>query len=207
MLPVHWQRSAFPRHPSFIFIIIYITSITLLVSSHLCHMWLHPQLFRKMPIINCRESIISLSSSLQRINVLLDLIITSLFPSNSCCLYPALFAFSSPSLWRFFWWSSLLLLCGTIPKVALIRTMRPLSDLKGQSELLIYALYMPYICCATALPHPRAARQAVPLPCPILGLQNGLCHCPGGAQPLLAPRCHPAQPGAEGALVQSWLFI
>lgn len=101
-----------------------------------------------MPIINSRDSIIFLSSNLQRINVLLDLIITSLFPGDSYCLYPALFAFSSPSLRRFFWWSSLLLLCGAITKIASIRNMRPLSDLKKGTQSSLYVLFahFAYFC-------------------------------------------------------------
>lgn len=127
-------------------------------------MWLHLQLFRKMPIINCRESIISLSSHFQRINVLLDLIITSLFPGHSHCLYPALFAFSSPSLQRFFWWNSLLLLCRTIPKVALIRTMMPLSGLKkGSLSPLRYAFctFCTFFCRPLVLWHSQSEQPGL----------------------------------------------
>lgn len=102
-------------------------------------MWLHLKSFSKMPIINFRDGIISFSSNLKRINVLLDMI-TFLFPEYSYCLYPAFFFFL-----RFFKRGSLLLPCGTIMKVALIRNITRFQiEKQRQSYILIHAFSS---CC------------------------------------------------------------
>lgn len=204
MLPMQWQRSAFPRQAGFIFIIIHLTSITLLLlitfvshvtSSSALQENAHHQLQGEHYLFEQQfaENKCAFGPDYY-----------FLLSCNSYCLYPALSAFSSPSLRTFFWWSSLSLLCETIPKVALMRSMRPLSDLKKGTLSSLYMLFAHLQVCAlplscgsgVALPvwdegwKQEVCERLCPISCTRSCLKLQSC-CPGLRQPLcslLAPR-------------------